>query len=316
MGGTKGSHLIIANRALYQALDGHMIYYENEDGRICILFPYLGNVLVGSTDIRTDDPEAVRCEPDERAYILQSLGFVFPDIKIADADIIFQFAGVRPLPASDDKVTGRIPRDHFCEVVEGEIPVVCMVGGKWTTFRSFGAMAADLVLDRLGRARFRDTEALAIGGGRDFPIEADNWVAAISARYDLGSAVMRSLFERYGTEAENVAAFMAAGPDAEIGRSLYWRRELRYLIGTEHVETPADLLLRRTAIGISGRLSLGVIEAALDLLASERGWPADRRGAERAGFLALLARNYGLDETTLLHRDSEESPLWEPRKSA
>ncbi|WP_455854756.1 hypothetical protein [Ensifer canadensis] len=41
-----------------------MIYYENEDGRICILFPYLGKVLVGSTDIRVDDPETVRCETD------------------------------------------------------------------------------------------------------------------------------------------------------------------------------------------------------------------------------------------------------------
>ncbi|UXN69249.1 glycerol-3-phosphate dehydrogenase/oxidase [Devosia neptuniae] len=316
MGGTKGSHLVITNRALFKALDGHMIYYENEDGRICILFPYLGNVLVGSTDIRTDDPESVRCEPDERAYILQSLGFVFPDIEIADEDIIFQFAGVRPLPASDDKVTGRIPRDHFCEVIEGDVPVVCMVGGKWTTFRSFGAMAADLVLDRLGRARFRDTETLAIGGGRDFPVDADNWVAALCARYDLDRAVTQSLFERYGTEAENVAGFMVAGPDVEVGRSGYWRRELLYLIGAEHVETLADLLLRRTAIGISGRLSLGVIDVTLDLLGMERGWPADRRAVERADFLALLARNYGLDEATLLHRDSEESPLWEPRKSA
>ena len=62
MGGTKGSHLIIDNAGARDALDGHMIYYENEDGRICILFPYLGKVLVGSTDIRVDDPESVRCE--------------------------------------------------------------------------------------------------------------------------------------------------------------------------------------------------------------------------------------------------------------
>jgi glycerol-3-phosphate dehydrogenase len=78
MGGTKGSHLIIDNAALRDALADHMIYYENEDGRICILFPYLGKVLVGSTDIRVDDPETVRCEADERDYILQSLAFVLP----------------------------------------------------------------------------------------------------------------------------------------------------------------------------------------------------------------------------------------------
>ena len=50
--GTKGSHLIIDNPALFDALNGHMIFFENSDGRICIVFPYLGNVLAGSTDIR------------------------------------------------------------------------------------------------------------------------------------------------------------------------------------------------------------------------------------------------------------------------
>ena len=146
MGGTKGSHLIIDNAELVEALDGHMIYYENEDGRVCILFPYLGKVLVGSTDIRVDDPENVRCKADERDYILQSLAFVLPGIRIRPEEIVFQFSGVRPLPASKDKFTGRIPRDHFCTVMEssdGGPPVLCMIGGKWTTFRSFGELAAD-----------------------------------------------------------------------------------------------------------------------------------------------------------------------------
>src|SRR5690606_23616211 len=82
MGGTKGSHLIIDNPALRDMLDGHMIYYENEYGRICILFPYLGKVLVDSTDNRVDDPGVVRCEADERDYILQSHAFVLPGIRI------------------------------------------------------------------------------------------------------------------------------------------------------------------------------------------------------------------------------------------
>ncbi|TIT60889.1 MAG: glycerol-3-phosphate dehydrogenase, partial [Mesorhizobium sp.] len=137
------------------------IYYENEDGRICILFPYLGNVLVGSTDIRVDDPDQACCMDDERRYILQSLSFVFPGIEITETDIVFQFTGVRPLPISQDSVTGRIPRDHFCELVEGAgtlPPTLCMIGGKWTTFRSFGELAADIVLERLSRQRTVGTE--------------------------------------------------------------------------------------------------------------------------------------------------------------
>lgn len=172
MGGTKGSHLIIDNDDLTRALDGHMIYYENEDGRICILFPYLGKVLVGSTDIRVDDPETVRCETAERDYILQSLAFVLPTIKVRPDEVVFQFSGVRPLPASKDSFTGRIPRDHYCTFVEtadAGPPVLCMIGGKWTTFRSFGELAADLVLERLAQPRRVATADRAIGGGRDFP---------------------------------------------------------------------------------------------------------------------------------------------------
>ena len=71
---------------------------------------------------------------------------------------VFRFAGVRPLPASAAAVTGRIPRDHYCELIEGEPPVLCMIGGKWTTFRSFGALAADTVMERLG-VNIRDANA-------------------------------------------------------------------------------------------------------------------------------------------------------------
>ena len=56
VGGTKGSHLILDHPELMRALNGHMIYFENVDGRVCIVFPYLGRVLVGSTDIRVDGP--------------------------------------------------------------------------------------------------------------------------------------------------------------------------------------------------------------------------------------------------------------------
>ena len=69
--GTKGSHLDPRQSArCIDALSGHMIFFENADGRVCIVFPYLGKVLAGSTDIRVERAERVRCEPEERDYIL------------------------------------------------------------------------------------------------------------------------------------------------------------------------------------------------------------------------------------------------------
>ncbi|MCJ8054889.1 glycerol-3-phosphate dehydrogenase/oxidase [Shinella curvata] len=314
MGGTKGSHLIIDNPVLRDMLDGHMIYYENEDGRICILFPYLGKVLVGSTDIRVDDPGAVRCEADERDYILQSLAFVLPGVKIRSEEIVFQFAGVRPLPASKDSFTGRIPRDHFCTVLEGKNggpPVLCMIGGKWTTFRSFGELAADMTLDQLGVKRRVDTTERAIGGGRVFPKDRESWIRDLAASTGLPVARLAFLFERYGTEAEDIARFIAAKPDHALPHALYSARELQYLIRAEAVEHLDDLLLRRTTLAISGDLSLAMAEAVLDLLAAEKGWSAQRAAEERSRFLNLMGERHGVTEQTLSTRNEHRSELCE-----
>ncbi|MGR9200786.1 FAD-dependent oxidoreductase [Rhizobium leguminosarum] len=310
MGGTKGSHLIIDNAGLRDALVDHMIYYENEDGRICILFPYLGKVLVGSTDIRVDDPETVRCEADERDYILQSLAFVLPGIPIRPEHIVFQFSGVRPLPASTDSFTGRIPRDHFCTLVEpkdGGPPVLCMIGGKWTTFRSFGELAADMALAKLGRRRRVATTDRPIGGGRAFPANAFAWLTQMAANKGLSGGRMAELFARYGTDAEAIAGFIATGPDAALPHAGYSMRELQFLIREEAVEHLDDLLLRRTTLAVSGELTLDMMDAALDLLAQEKRWTLAHRAGERDRFLTLLNQRHGVDEDMLSARNEPRS---------
>ncbi|OHV22990.1 glycerol-3-phosphate dehydrogenase/oxidase [Rhizobium sp. RMa-01] len=310
IGGTKGSHLIIDNADLRDALADHMIYYENEDGRICILFPYLGKVLVGSTDIRVNDPETVRCEAEERDYILQSLAFVLPDITIRPEQIVFRFAGVRPLPASTDSFTGRIPRDHFCTVLEpseGRPPVLCMIGGKWTTFRSFGELAADQALEKLGRRRRVATTDRPIGGGRAFPANRSVWLAQAASGKDLSAGRMAELFGRYGTDAEPIAGFIAAGQDAALPHAGYTTRELQLLIRDEAVEHLDDLLLRRTTLAVSGELSLDMTDAVLDLLAQEKRWTPGRRAGERDRFLTLLNERHGVDEDMLSARNEPRS---------
>lgn len=104
--GTKCSHLMAHNPTLEKALGGHMVYYEHRDGRICIAFNHAGASMVGSTDIRIDDPDEALCLEDEKRYMLDALAGVFPGITIADDEIVHVFTGVRPLPASEDEATG------------------------------------------------------------------------------------------------------------------------------------------------------------------------------------------------------------------
>ena len=72
IGGTKGSHIVLDHPALAEAMGDEMIYFVNRDGRICIFYVVKGRIIAGSTDIKTDDPDAV-CDEAEVDYILEAM---------------------------------------------------------------------------------------------------------------------------------------------------------------------------------------------------------------------------------------------------
>lgn len=179
IGGTKGSHLIINHPGLFAATAGHQLFYENEDGRICIFFPLHGKVLVGSTDLRIENPDEAVCDEREVDYMLQSVRTVFPGIDIGREHIVSRFCGVRPLPASEHGFTGRISRDHARRDLPPAPPlrpwpVYSLVGGKWTTFRAFAEQVADRILADLGRTRRAASHDVVIGGRTPEPDPAND----------------------------------------------------------------------------------------------------------------------------------------------
>jgi len=310
VGGTKGSHLVIKNEQLLKATGNQMVYFENQEGRVCILFPYFGNVLVGSTDIKLDNPEGNRCEDFEREYILESLAFVFPSININPEEILFAFSGVRPLLQSSSSVTGQISRDHYSKVIseaEGfEIPVVCMIGGKWTTFRAFGEQAADRIMEIIGVERQQSTATIAIGGGQNYPADSGKlaaWESELAIRTGLDALRVKTLVERYGTKATMVAAYLVSSPDTLLDyHPEYSRREIEYIAREEQVVTVGDILFRRTSIAISGALTLSLIDEIINILADVKGWDTARVEQDRTDLLTHLSYYHGLTEITLRQR--------------
>ena len=307
--GTKGSHLILANEALLKALNGHMIFFENADNRVCILFPYLGRVLAGSTDIKVDRPERVRCEPEERDYILDAIRQVFPDIAIDHSDIVFSFSGIRPLPRSDAAFTGRISRSHFIHRVAGDPPQLCMIGGKWTTFRAFGEQVTDEVLAFLGRKRLTGTMGRPIGGGRNFPTCAGRLPALLSEEFSIGGDRAEHLASAYGSRALEVMGFCRGRPDdTPLCEKLpVTAAEVIWLIRSEHVRHLTDLILRRTTLAITGRINADLIDAVLGVTARELGWSSSHAAGERQRLIHELETFYGVSPAMLQHRCKENA---------
>jgi glycerol-3-phosphate dehydrogenase len=301
IGGTKGSHLILDHPELYRACNGGEFFFENHDGRIVLILPYVdGKVMVGTTDIRIKDPEDAVCTDEETDYMLALVSRVFPGLKVGREHIIFAFSGVRPLPASDKGYTGNVSRDHSIVISEagaGGLPfaVLSLVGGKWTTFRAFSEQAADAVLSRLQAARKVSTEHMALGGGRDYPSDAVVWVRTMAQETGVSQERMQILFERYGTQARTIAGFMADGEDAPlVHHAGYTRRELMYLAATEQVNRLDDVLLRRTLMAWLGGMSVGLLEEVAGIIGGVLGWDEARRRDEVQRARDILARKHRL----------------------
>ncbi|WP_417702231.1 FAD-dependent oxidoreductase [Pseudophaeobacter sp.] len=296
--GTKGSHLILDNASLMQALDGHMIYFENDDGRVCIVFPYLGKVLAGSTDIRVETAQRVRCEAAERDYILASLGRVFPDIALSADQIVFSYSGIRPLPKSDHDYTGRISRGHDVRRINGTVPQFCMIGGKWTTFRAFAEQTSNAVLQELKHPRQTCTRALAIGGGAGFASAQTDAPAQGNARTD-------HLLATYGSRATEVAAFCAAFADDRplTDTSPTTTGEIAFLARHEHVVTLSDIVLRRSPLAITGQISTRMIDRICAVLRPLMAWSQAETTQQKQDLLAELNSYYGVSQDMLDSRN-------------
>ena len=302
IGGTKGSHIVVEHDELREAIGDHEFFFENDDGRIVLIFPLYGRVLIGTSDIAVDNPDDVLCTEQEVDYFLDMTKRVFPDINLSRQNIVFQFSGVRPLPFSGAKTTGQISRDHSIEVLSGEwtglaFPVYSLVGGKWTSFRAFSEQVADKAFEFLGAKRTKDTRSLAIGGGRGFlPASADmqRQIESLSAWTGVSRERLGVLFERYGTRAESVATFINTGMDQPL-QTLpdYSLREVLFIVTHEKVFHLDDFLLRRSMLAMLGSLNSEILDELADVLANALGWTRDGRDAEVARTLSILENRHG-----------------------
>lgn len=260
MGGTKGSHAVVDKPELLAALGGRMVYFGSRDGRVNLLYPFKGRVLIGSTDLAVPHPDEARAEEAEIGYMIAVVGEVFPGIEIRREDVVYAFCGVRPLPRADVADPGAISRDH--SVAEDrlpgtDVPVFSLIGGKWTTYRGFSEEAADLVLARLGRSRRRSTADLPIGGGRDFPRDAAGrarLAADLAREAGAGLEVGERLLARYGTRAHAIARAIGASDGATLTHAPdHHVAEIAWIAANEHVRHADDILRRRTDIALRGR---------------------------------------------------------------
>ncbi|WP_223878460.1 glycerol-3-phosphate dehydrogenase/oxidase [Microbacterium radiodurans] len=282
MGGTKGSHIVLEHPRLLEATAGRELFFENNDGRIVLIYPLKGRVLVGTTDLEHDMADPMVCTEDEVDYFIDLIGQVLPGIPVDRSQIVYRFSGVRPLPGHDGLAPGFVSRDYRIEAAtlgsgETTSTLLSLVGGKWTTFRASGEALADRALEIIGMPRRTSTKGRAIGGGAGFPTtEAAHrrWVDTHAGT--VAPERVAELLDRYGTVAADLVAAIAA--DAEdaplVHAPRYSTAELRHLARTEDVHHLDDLLMRRTSIAFTGGATSDAVREIAEAVAPVLGWDA------------------------------------------
>ena len=283
IGGTKGSHLVLDHPELRAAIGENEFFFENKDGRIVLIFPLLDKVIIGTSDIPIEDPDQARCTEEEINYFFEMIGRVFPNIKLNRDQIVFQFSGVRPLEYSHAKTTGQITRDHSLKEDKlGDIPVYSLVGGKWTSYRTFAEQTTDQALAFLGKSRKTSTRQLSIGGGKDY------------AQVKTSPHGETSLFSRYGSRCREIAVYQAGDDQPLTNYPEMTCREVAFLVEKEKVVHLDDLILRRSLMAYLGHLNRALIDELAGIFAEVLHRDDEQKQQEIQRTSEILKDQYGV----------------------
>lgn len=296
--GTKGSHIITRQPALRSALGDDAVYAEARDGRLVFVLPFGDCVLIGTTDLPfAESPELAVATSDEVDYLVRIVNEVFPDVALRVADVAAHYCGVRPLPNVRTARAGAIPRGHWVEthVVDG-LTIDTLVGGKLTTCRAFGELAADRILQRLGRQRTASTRDRPVPGAEDHP---DNptavgaLVSSVSRETGFAESQVRAVWPLVGTRTAAILRESAAGERASLAGTAIPLAFVDWVIEHEWVTTLDDLVERRLMLAWDARLTPELLRTLAERLVRAGRVTAMDVDAAVAATRERLAMHYG-----------------------
>ena len=268
---SQGVHVVVDREFL--AGEHAIIVPHTSDGRVLFAVPWLGKVIIGTTDTprhdlsREPDPYA-----DELEFILRESARYLTRAPTR-ADIKSIWVGLRPLvkpPKDEHGNTKAISREHT--VLISKSKMVTVTGGKWTTYR---VIAQDVLMHCV------DAKLLS---GRQACVTAS--LPLVGAQ--TGRKVDHPIYEApglkaYGDEADVVAEL--PGAQRHLGGGLT-EAMVRFAVRHEYARSVEDVLARRSRLlFLDAKLAHSLADSVGDIIAQEL--PNREPGVEAFKTLAL-----------------------------
>lgn len=247
----KGSHIVVPH--ISGADDAYLC--QSADGRVVFAIPYEERfTLIGTTEIDySGDPRAAAISPEEEDYLLALTRRFFAAPPARD-DIVWSFAGVRPLYGEDGAGdASAVTRDYRVELrLAGGAPLLTVLGGKLTTYRKLAEAALEKLAPHFPRMGPAWTATAKLPGGDLGNGGLAGFIRALCRRHrGFDAAYLGRLARRYGSLTDDVLgdAREVADLGAALGGGLT-EREVVYLRENEWAREPDDVLWRRTKCGL------------------------------------------------------------------
>ena len=271
---SRGTHIVVPAEVL--GSENALMVPKTRDGRVIFAIPWLGKVVIGTTDVPMP---AVAVEPGhEGAEVDFLLETINPYLArpIGKGDILSVFSGLRPLITGGQVKTSKLSREHTIQVSSSGL--ITIAGGKWTTYRRMAEDALGAAIrGRMLPDRPCATRTLRLHGAPGEP-----------QRY--------GPLSHYGTDAGEVAALQESNPSmaALLDPALpYSGAEVVFAARFEMARSVEDVLARRTrALLLDARAAQRAVPVVAGLLAAELGHGAEWIEHQTRSFIALAERFY------------------------
>ena len=245
----KGSHIVVPR--LFEHEFAYI--FQGADGRIVFAIPYEGDyTLIGTTEMDYSGDLATPVIAESEIEYLVAMANHYFSGNLARRDVVWTFAGLRPLLADPRDRATSVTRDYVLDLDSDGAPLLSLYGGKLTTYRKLAEDVVDMLAPVLGCRAPHWTAGAPLPGG-DMPrADFDSYLRALGSHFGwVPAALLRRLARTYGTRAERILHGAAGISDLgeEVLPGLHVR-EIEYLRREEWAATAEDILYRRTKLAL------------------------------------------------------------------
>jgi glycerol-3-phosphate dehydrogenase len=281
---SRGTHLILDQADLPMGSAACIV--PAGEGRMIFSLPWYGRTLIGTTDNDyegdIDHPQPADADAE---YLLDAINTFF-GTSLGTSDLVGAYAGVRPLLSTGDPRKS-VDISRKAELYETSSRMLTITGGKLTTWRRMAKQTVDRLVERDGRAAPCHTAEIPLGmQARPDDLQAPDGVgeeaiAQLGFRY--GHAA-RAVLDLARNDPKLAAPIVAGRPDL-LAEAVIAAR-------LEQARTVADVLLRRTRLGILAASQLrdaASVRAVAEAMGSELGWSQSQVEREAEAWPAVAA---------------------------